>query len=121
MTKGYQHNLDLCYKVLQYLWQSFHLTLTFNCTEGINFYVMVDSSYASHSDRKSHYGFSVYMNYNSGSCIFVSKKSTLLASSSTEADEASKLILWLRQFRLELGFPPTSPTFLHEDNKSAIE
>ena len=34
--------------------------------------------------------------------------------------EASKLIMWLRQFLLELGFPLTSPTFLHEDNKSAI-
>ena len=50
---------------------------------------------------------------------------TLLALSSTEAEyigmyEASKLIMWLRQFLLELGFPPTSPTFLHEDNKSAI-
>jgi hypothetical protein len=65
------------------------------------------------------------MNDQSGSCISVSKKSTLLALSSTEAEyigmyEASKLIMWLRQFLLELGFPPTSPTFLHEDNKSAI-
>ena len=34
--------------------------------------------------------------------------------------DTSKLIMWLRQFLLKLGFPPTSPTFLHEDNKSAI-
>ena len=125
MTQGTQHHLDLCYKVFQYIWQSRHLTLTFNGTKGLNFYIMVDSSYASHTDRKSHYGFSVHMNDQSGSCISVSKKSTLLALSSTEAEyigmyEASKLIMWLRQFLLELGFPPTSPTFLHEDNKSAI-
>ena len=86
MTKGNQHHLDLCYKVLQYLWLSRHLTLTFNGTKGINFYVMVDSSYASHSDRKSSYVLSVYMNDHSGSCISVSKKSTLLALSSTKAE-----------------------------------
>ena len=34
--------------------------------------------------------------------------------------EASKIILWLRQLLLELGFPPTQPTILYEDNKSAI-
>jgi hypothetical protein len=45
----------------------------------------------------------------------------LLALSSTEAEylalfEASKSIMWLRQ----LGYPPTSPTLVHEDNKSTI-
>ena len=84
MTQRNQHHLDLCYKVLQYFWQCRHLTLTFNGTKGINFYVMVDSSYASHSDRKSHYEFSVHMNDHSRSCISVSKKSTLLALSSTK-------------------------------------
>jgi len=54
MTQGHQHHLDLCYKVVLYLWQSRHFTLTFNGTKGITFYVMVDLSYASHSDRKSH-------------------------------------------------------------------
>ena len=72
MTKGHQHHLDLCYKVLQYLWKSRHLTFRFNGTMGINFYVMVDSSYVSHSDRKSHYEFSVHMNDHYGSCISVS-------------------------------------------------
>ena len=86
---------------------------------------MVDSSYASHLDRKSHYGISIHMNNTSGSCVSVSKKSTIIALSSTEAEyvgmfEASKIILWLRQLLLELGFPPTQPTILYEDNKSAI-
>ena len=87
---------------------------------------MVDSSYASHLDRKSHYGISIHMNNNLGSCVSVSKKSTIIALSSTEAEyvgmfEASKIILWLRQLLLELGFSPTKPpTILYEYNKSAI-
>ena len=54
------------------------------------------------------------------------KKGTILALSSTEAEyiamyEASKLIMWLRQFLTELGYPPPTPTTLFEDNKSAIQ
>ena len=64
MTKANQYHLDLSYKVLKYIWQSRHLTLKFNGQVGINFSIMVDSSYASYSDRKSHYGFSVLMNSN---------------------------------------------------------
>ena len=86
---------------------------------------MLDSSHALHSDRKSHHGFSVHMKNHSESCISVSKNSTLLALYSTEVEyngmyEASKLIMWLRQFLLKLGFSRTSPTPLHEDNKCTI-
>jgi hypothetical protein len=125
MTKATQHHLDLGIKLLKYIWKSKDLTLNFNGQNGINFQVMVDSSYASHLDRKSHYGISIHMNSSSGSCISISKKSTILALSSTEAEyigmyEASKIIMWLRQLLNELGYPPTSPTLLFEDNKSAI-
>ena len=126
MTNANQNHLDLGYKLLKYIWTTKHLSLTFNGSLGINFYVMVDSSYASHSDRKSQYGISVHMNSKSGSCISISKKGTILALSSTEAEyiamyEASKIIMWLRQFLQELGYPPPTPTILYEDNKSAIE
>jgi hypothetical protein len=125
MQKASHTHLNLCYKLLKYIWKTKSLPLTFNGNSGINFFVMVDSSYASHADRKSHYGFSIHMNQNSGSCITVSKKSKIIALSSTEAEyigmfEASKLIMWLRQLLNELGYPPTSSTVLYEDNKSAI-
>jgi len=66
--------------------------------------------------------FSVHLNSGSGSCITISKMAKLIALSSTEAEyiaifEASKIIMWLSQFLLELGYPPT---ILYEDNKSAI-
>jgi len=99
-----------------------NLSLQFNGQSGINFHVFVDSSYASHEDRESHYGFSIHLNKFSGSCITISKKAKLLALSSTEAEylalfEASKTIMWLRQYLEELGYPPT---LVHEDNKSTI-
>jgi hypothetical protein len=125
MTKASQNHLDICFKLLKYIWKTKDLTLNFNGSLGINFHVMVDSSYASHIDRKSHYGISVHMNSKSGSCISISKKGTILALSSTEAEyigmyEASKIIMWLRQLLTELGYPPPHPTILYEDNKSAI-
>jgi len=48
-----------------------------------------------------------------------------LTLSSTEAEYlapfiASKPIMWSRQFLVELGFPPSTPTVVHEDNKPAI-
>jgi len=90
-----------------------------------HFYTNVDSSYASHSDRKSQFGISIHINNSSGSCITISKKAKLFALSSTEAEylalfEASKTIMWLRQFLSELGYPPSTPTVIYEDNKSAI-
>ena len=61
-------------------------TLQFHGKTGIQFHVYVDSSYASHDDRKSHYGFSFHLNNFSGSCITISKKAKLFSLSSTEAE-----------------------------------
>ena len=125
MKSATVRQLHLAKRVLQYIGNSKHLSLQFHGKSGINFHVFVDSSYASHDDRKSHYGFSIHLNNLSGSCITVSKKAKLLALSSTEAEylalfEASKTIMWLRQFLKELGYPQTTPTLVHEDNKSTI-
>jgi len=119
MTKAKQHNLNFSCKALKYIWQSRHLTLTFNGQRGIHFSIMVNSSYASHSSRKSYHEFCVPVNSSSSSCFSTSKKSPLLSLSSIEAEyigmcKASKIIIWLRKLLLELGLPPTSPTIFHE-------
>jgi hypothetical protein len=74
MIRATQQHLDIGYKLLKHIWITKHLLLTFNGALGIDFYVMVDSSYASHADRKSQYRVSVHMNSYSVSCISVSKK-----------------------------------------------
>ena len=53
-------HLHLARRVLQYIGHSKTLTLQFHGKTGIHFHVYVDSSYASHDDRKSHYGFSFH-------------------------------------------------------------
>ena len=78
-----------------------------------------------HLTLTGNHNFLGYINDSSGSCISISKKTKLLALSSTEAEylalfEASKTIMWLRQFSSELGYPPATPTIIYEDNKSAI-
>jgi hypothetical protein len=64
-------HLHLARRVLQYIGHSKTLNLQFHGNPGIQFHVYVDSSYASHDDRKSHYGFSFHINNFSGSCITI--------------------------------------------------
>jgi len=71
MSKASQHQLDFCYNLLKYIWYSRDLTLILFGQLRLHFFVMVDSSYASHIDCKSHYGNNVYPNKNSSSCVSV--------------------------------------------------
>ena len=101
MKSATQNHFKLAKRVLAYISHTKDMNLKFHGTAGINFTAYVDSSYASHSDRKSQFGISIHLNDNSGSCISISKKAKLLALSSTEAEyvgmfEAFKIILWLR-------------------------
>jgi len=53
--------LHLAKRVLQHIGNSKQLKLQFNGQSGINFHVFVDSSYASHDDRKSQFGISIHL------------------------------------------------------------
>jgi len=124
MTSATEHHLQIAYRILKYLKNTKNLKLEFHSNLGLDFHIMVDSSYASHLDRKSQYGISTYMNSKSGSCITLSKNSKFIALSYTEAEYIAlfeaKIIIWLRQFLIGLGYLPSQPTPLFEDNKSAI-
>ena len=111
------HHLHIAYKILRYLSNTKSYQLQFN-GQWINFNDMVDSSYVSHVDRKSHFGITVHLNSVSGSCITVSKKGKLLTLSSTDHWHLNLLCGFASL--LELGYPPSNPTILYEDNKSAI-
>jgi hypothetical protein len=63
-----------------------------------------------------------------GAITFKSKLQPAVATSSTEAEFiaavlAAKIVKmiakYLRSILIELGFPPSGPTLLHEDNKAA--
>ena len=37
------------------------------------------------------------------------------------ANEACKHVVWLRELLRELGFPPSAPSVIHEDNEACIK
>ena len=81
MSKATYHHIHIGYKILRYIHNTKYYKLQFHGNEGIHFNVMVDSSSASHADRKSLYDSSVHLNSGSGSCIIISKKDKLIALS----------------------------------------
>jgi hypothetical protein len=125
MKSAKSNHLDAAHRILDYIWSTKDYVFLFNGADGLNFYATTNASYASHVDRKSHYGITMHMNSSFGSYLSISKKASLMALPSTEAEyvalfEANKLIMWLCQFLTELGFPPKGPTKIFEDNMSAI-
>jgi len=71
---------------------------------------MVDSRYASYQGLQVPLWLINHMNNNSGSCVSVSKKLTMISFSSSEAEfigifYASKITMWLHQLLLKLSFP----------------
>ena len=112
-------------RILQYVAGTRNLGIRLHSGEGIQLYATVDSSYASHTDSKSHTGVTLHIGRTSGSFNSISKKQPITADSSTVAEfigchMALKLILSTRIFLEELGFPQKEPTILYQDNLSTI-
>jgi hypothetical protein len=112
-------------RIIHYLVGTSSLGLHLHSHEGIVLSATVDASYASHSDRKSHSGFTLHIGSSSGSFLSKSKKQTVTADSSTIAELiaaflASKEIAWACSILQELGYQQNTPTVLYEDNKSTI-
>ena len=84
-----------------------------------------DASYANHPDARSHSGNVFNLFPFSGPIYVMSKKQSLVALSSTEAElEALKsmttLVPWVRGFLTELGLEITNSIPVFEDNQAAI-
>lgn len=76
-----------------------------------------------HRTRKSTSGF--VFTVGGTAVAWRSKQQNLVALSSMESEyialcEATQEVLWLRRLLADLGFKPTGPTVLHEDNQSCI-
>ena len=119
------HDLKAIDRVITYLVGTKHLALKLGSDEGIVLYGTVDASYATHTDSKSHTGFTLHIGKESGTVMATSKKQKLTADSSTIAEYiathiVAKEILWCRRLLYSLGYPQLEPTILFEDNKSTI-
>jgi hypothetical protein len=87
------------------------------------FYGYSDAAYANNEDLKST---SAYVYLGAGGAItWKSKKQSIVALSSTEAEyvalaEAGREACWLRNLYGELGFTQTTPTIIRADNEGSI-
>jgi hypothetical protein len=113
-------------RVLHYLQgtKEYGITYQSQTPQGRNlFYGFADAAYANTDDYKSTSG-QVFLAAG-GAITWRSKKQTVIALSSTEAEyvalsEAGREACWLRSLCEELGFPQSEPTEIRGDNMGAI-
>jgi hypothetical protein len=111
-------------KILEYLYDTQTLNLTFAHNGPLNPHAYVDASFGLHWDAKGHTGFTLKPCPKSAGIINKCIKQKSVADSSTEAEllalhEAIKHIGWIADIYAELGFDVT-PIEVYQDNKSAI-
>jgi hypothetical protein len=87
------------------------------------FHGFADAAYANNFDLKSTTGY-VFM-ATGGAITWKSKKQSIIALSSTEAEyvalsEAGREACWLRNLYKELGFPQSTSTIMKGDNEGSI-
>jgi hypothetical protein len=125
MKQATNQHMTTAIRILHYLIGTKNLGRTLGGKSNLNLWATADASYASHDDRKSHYGFTLHFGEESGAFYSTSKKAKIMAISSTEAEyialfEAAKVIAWARQFLSDIGFQQKLPTIVYEDNMSTI-
>ena len=112
-------------RVLRYLYHTKSLGLVYN---GLDIkqpcvHAYADAAWGNERKRRSRYGFVCLM--GNSPIAWVSKVSSMVCLSTAEAEfvaatEASKELVWFRNFLIELGFPQNNPAVLHEDNQATI-
>ena len=115
-------------RILQYLAGTKTLGITYRASQdetgdGNLFHGFADASFASADDLKSITGY-VFLAAG-GAITWRSKKQTIIALSSTEAEyialsEAGREACWLRNLYTELGFPQMAPTIIKGDNEGSV-
>ena len=103
-----------------------NLGLTFSAYGHVELFGYVDASYLAHDDAKGHSGMSYTIGENNAAFYSRSFKQKLVGRSSTEAeiqalDQAVVEVEWLRWLLHELGYAPSDPTIIFQDNLSCIQ
>jgi len=83
----------------------------------------VDAAFANEAGRRSRYGYAVFL----ASCLisWSTKSTTMVCLSTAESEfvaatEVVKDVLWVRGVLSELGFSPTTPATVLEDNQACV-
>ena len=118
-------DLQRAKKAISYLAGSSEYCLVFNANDKEEILGWADSSFKSgEGDRRNRYGYCFQLERTSGMLVAVSKRSTLLAQSSTEAEfyslaEACRELLWIRSF-LQKILEEIPCGIVFQDNTSTI-
>ena len=112
-------------RIIQYLKDTPNVGISFHPGK-VELTCYADASYNVYSDGRSHYGYTFSLGRNDGSFYAKSKKMSLTALSSTEAEyvalcEATRDAIWLRRLLSDLGYAPQEPTLIWQDNLSTID
>jgi hypothetical protein len=114
-------------RILRYLAGTKTLGITYRGSQDENksnlFHGFSDAAFANQDDGKSTSGY-VFL-ASGGGITWKSKKQSIIALSSTEAEyvalsEAGREALWLRNLYGELGFTQTNPTIIKGDNEGSV-
>jgi hypothetical protein len=113
-------------RVVKYLAGTPTLGLTFSSNGPIELFGYVDASYLTHDDAKGHSGMSYTIGEDNAAFYSRSFKQKLVGRSSTEAeiqalDQSVVEVEWLRWMLSELGYVPSDPTVIFQDNTSCIQ
>ena len=115
-------------RVLAYLQGTKSYKMVFDGNEDTPvIYGWADSSFNSGvGDRKSQYGYCFAFGLKSAMFINVCRRSTIIAQSSTEAEyyglaEASRELLWIRNFLLEIEQSQVHVKTIYQDNTTTIK
>jgi hypothetical protein len=124
-AKPTEYHLQIAHRIIKYLINTKTLGLTFSPDGPIQLFSYVDASYNSHSDAKSHSGFTFSIGNNTAAFHSKSSKQKLVTRSSTESeffalDSAVTDIQWFRHLLNEFGYTQNKPTTIFEDNQSTI-
>ena len=111
--------------IWEYVAGTIDLGLTFQSTGKEEMIGYCDASWHSHESAHGHTGFYLAFGKKGTPFYAASKKQTMIALSSAEAEIMAmfacvRYVMFVRQLMEDMGEPPTGPTIIYEDNQSAI-
>ena len=111
-------------RILRYLLTTVDFALVYSrSVRPVVVHAFADAAFANEIGQRSRYGHAVYV----AGCLvcWLTKATSAVCLSTAEAEfvaaaEATKDILWVRNFLAELGFAQHEPSKLHEDNQACV-
>ena len=110
-------------KTLQYINATTTKGIRFTSTPNLHLQAFADASHLTNDDCSGQSGFTLLL--AGGSIWTESKKQNIISQSSTEGEiiacnSATNAVVWTRRLLRDIGFAPTKPTTIFQDNLSTI-